>query len=77
MIYNTKRPHSALGGCAPAPETFVCPDQPVSAPLRHSILDKQKELQHKNWYESRGKVKSVLKFIEKQGNYCCLVFLFI
>lgn len=39
--YNTKRPHSSLGYCPPAPEAFVCPEQPASAPLRHSVLDKQ------------------------------------
>ena len=41
--YNMKRPHSSLGYRPPAPEAFVCPEQPVCATLRHSVLDKQRE----------------------------------
>jgi len=41
--YNTKRPHSSLGYRPPAPEAFVCPEQPVCATLHHSVLDKQRE----------------------------------
>jgi transposase InsO family protein len=39
--YNIRRPHSSLGYRPPAPEAFVCLEQPASATLRYSVLDKQ------------------------------------